>query len=189
MTTQLARRAFSRAEYHRMAQVGILPPDDRVELIEGEVVEMSPIGSRHAACVARINAMFSRKLAKRAIVWVQNPLALGMRTEVQPDVALLRRRDDFFATQHPGPKDVLLVVEVSETSVAPDRSIKVPLYASRGVREVWLVDLKAASIEVFRQPALRQYRHCSRVGRGERLAPSAFPRSALSVSEMLGSAD
>ena len=185
MAVQLLRRCFTVEEYHRMGQFGILSEDDRVELIEGEIVEMTPIGSRHAACVARLTALFSR-VQPRGIVWVQNPIRLGQRSEPQPDLALLRPRPDFYDEAHPGTADVLLVVEVAETSGNVDRKVKVPLYARAGVPEVWLVDLGGECIEVYRNPGSQGYQEVRRVQRGERLAPHALPDLDLAVADVLG---
>jgi len=186
MAVQLLRRCFTVDEYHRMAQVGILSEDDRVELIEGEIVETAPIGSRHAACVDRVAQLFFERAARRAIVRVQNPIRLGKHSEPQPDLVLLRPRPDFYAQGHPGPEDVLLVVEVAETSAEYDRTIKLPLYARSGIPEVWLVDLAAAAVEVHRRPTPEGYQEVQRVRRGERLAPHTFPDLDLVVAEVLG---
>ncbi len=186
MSVRLLRRSFTVEEYHRMAQVGILSEEDRVELIEGEIVEMTPIGSKHAACVNRLTRLFSDRVGGRAIVSVQNPLRLGQRSEPQPDLALLRPRADFYAQAHPGPEDVLLVVEVAETSGTVDREMKLPLYARGGVPEVWLVDLGGEGIEIYRSPGPQGYQEVRRVRRGEHLAPGAFPDLDLAVAEILG---
>ncbi len=169
-----------------MGEAGILGIDDRVELIEGEIVRMSPIGSRHAACVRRLTALFSRRFGTRAGVSVQNPVQLGRRSEVQPDVAVLRPRADAYAQQHPGAADILLIVEVTDSSAGYDRGFKIPLYARAGVPEVWLVDLPQATIETYRSPALRAYRQHDVRGRSERVAPHAFPRTTFRVSEITG---
>ena len=113
MSVQTARRLFNTEEYHRMAAAGILCEDDRVELLQGEIVEMSPIGSRHVACVNRLTQRFSTLLGKRAIVSVQNPVLLGEFSEPEPDLALLRWRDDFYGEALPRAEDVLLLVEVA----------------------------------------------------------------------------
>jgi Uma2 family endonuclease len=153
MAVQALRRLFTADEYHRMTQAGILSEDDRVELIEGEIVQMSPIGSRHARCVRLLNRIFSKGVGDRAIVDVQNPIRLGERLEPQPDVALLRPRPDFYAGVHPGPEDVLLIAEVMERSAAFDREVKAPLYARSGIPEVWWVDLEEEVVEVYREPS------------------------------------
>ena len=169
-----------------MARAGILREDDRVELLDGEILEMTPISSRHAACVNRLTQLFSDQVKKRVIVSVQNPLRLGERSEPQPDLALLRARADFYARTHPGPEDVLLVVEVAETSGPLDREIKVPFYARAGVPAVWLVDLAEDCIEVSQRPTAQGYQEVRRVGRGERLTPHPFPDIELAAEEILG---
>ncbi len=181
----VVRRKFTVEEYHRLAKAGILGEDDRVELIDGEILEMSPIGARHAACVDRMNRTFS-SLSDRAIVRVQNPVRLGDLAEPQPDLALLRPQADFYAAGHPGPEDVLLVVEVAETSSDYDRQVKVPLYARWGIREVWLVDLEQDRIEVYRAPSPEGYREMVVVERGGRLGPVAFPDLELGAEDVLG---
>jgi hypothetical protein len=185
MGVQVQRRLFTVEEYHRMAEAGILSEDDRVELIEGELVAMSPIGSRHAACVARLTALLF-PVEGRGILWVQNPIRLGARSEPQPDVALLRYRPDFYASAHPGPEDVLLVVEVAETSADADRSLKIPLYARYGIPEAWLVDLLEERIEIYRHPTPQGYRSLHIAHRGETVSPTALPDLELSVDEILG---
>jgi Uma2 family endonuclease len=179
------RRKFTVDEYHRMAEAGILGEDDRVELIDGEIVQVSPIGSTHAACVARLNMLLS-PLQARGIVWVQNPIRLGDYAEPEPDVAVLRPRGDFYAGAHPGPQDVLLIVEVAETSADRDRAVKVPLYARWGIREVWLVDLERSRIEVYRSPSPRGYQDTRVAGRGEQLSPAALPDFSVSSDDVLG---
>jgi Uma2 family endonuclease len=185
MGVQVQRRLFTVEEYHRMAEAGILSEDDRVELIEGELVTMSPIGSRHAACVARLTALLF-PVEGRGILWVQNPIRLGARSEPQPDVTLLRYRPDFYASAHPGPEDVLLVVEVAETSADADRSLKIPLYARCGIPEAWLVDLLEERIEIYRHPTPQGYRSLHIAHRGETVSPTALPDLELSVDEILG---
>jgi Uma2 family endonuclease len=185
MGVQVQRRLFTVEEYHRMAEAGILSEDDRVELIEGELVTMSPIGSRHAACVARLTALLF-PVEGRGILWVQNPIRLGARSEPQPDVTLLRYRPDFYASAHPGPEDVLLVVEVAETSADADRSLKIPLYARYGIPEAWLVDLLEERIEIYRHPTPQGYRSLHIAHRGETVSPTALPDLELSVDEILG---
>lgn len=185
MLVQVVARRFSADEYHRMAEARILREDDRVELLDGEVVEMAPIGSRHAACVTRLNATLSRRLAGRALVNVQNPIRLGEHSEPQPDIALLRTRADFYAHAHPTPEDVLLVVEVAETSEEYDREVKVPLYARWGIPEVWLVDLANQTIEVYRGASPTGYLDVRSIGSGQPLVPQAFPDLRLTVEDVL----
>ncbi len=141
---------FTVAEYHQMAVGGVFTEDDRVELIAGEVLEMTPIGARHAGCVNRLTRLLVGVLGDRAVVSVQNPLPLGDWSEPQPDVTVLRPRADFYAGGHPQPADVLLVIEVADTTGAYDREVKAPLYLTAGIPEVWVVDLPGDALEVFR---------------------------------------
>jgi len=186
MSLPLARRRFTVEDYHRMGEAGILSEDDRVELIEGEIVEMTPVGSRHAGCVNRLVRLFHRTVGDRALVSVQNPVRLGQHSEPQPDVALLKPRADFYAASHPGPGEVLLLVEVVESSAHYDREVKVPLYARAGIQEVWLVDLTKGCVEVHRNPAGASYAEVLRLRRGDRLAPAAFPDAVAAVEDVLG---
>ena len=186
MAVQLLRRRFTVEEYHRMAQAGVFTEDDRVELIEGEIVDMTPIGSLHAACVRRLDHLFSSRLGQQVLVSVQNPLRLGPDSEPQPDLALLRPRADFYAQAHPGPEDVLLVVEVAETSAEYDRTVKLPLYARSGIREAWLVDLATGSVEVSSNPSPEGYQRVRSIRRGDRLTLEAFPGLELAGDDLLG---
>lgn len=187
MAVMLKRYRFTVDEYDRMAAAGVLTQCDRVELLDGEIVEMSPIGDRHASVVARISSVFSARLGARSIVWGQNPVGLrAVRSVPQPDVVLLRARGDFYARGRPGPDDVLLLVEVMDTTAARDRGVKLPLYARAGVREVWLADLSADALEVYRRPAATGYRDARVLRRGERITPQAFPDLTLTVDELLG---
>lgn len=186
MAVSLARRRFTVEDYHRMARAGVLTEDDRVELLEGEIIEMAPIGSRHAAVVDRFTRSFAQNVGRRAIVRVQGPVRLGEHSEPQPDLAILRPRADFYAHAHPGPEDILLLVEVAEATADYDRKVKVPLYARAGIPEVWLVDLLADQIEVCRGPSPEGYRETRVVRRGEAVMPQALPGVSLSVDEVLG---
>ena len=186
MAAQLLRRRFTVLEYHQMGQVGILGEDDRLELLEGEIVEMAPIGSRHQAVVDRLTRLFSNQSEDVALVRVQGPVRLGEETEPQPDLLLLAPRSDFYASAHPGPDDVLLLVEVSDTSTEYDREVKLPLYARYGIAEVWLVSLEAGAIEVYRSPTNQGYQEVSQTGRNQRVSPVAFPQLELAVSEIIG---
>lgn len=187
MAVTLRRRRFALDEYHRMGQTGILGEDDRVELIEGEIVEMSPIGSRHAATVARIHHVFSSRLGDRAVFRVQNPLLLARhQSELQPDVVGLVPRADFYASALPGPADVRLLIEVADASLAYDRRTKFPLYARAGVAEAWLADLEAGRVELHRGATATGYREVVLPGPDERYAPTAFPDVAVTIRDLLG---
>lgn len=148
----LQRHRLSVADYYRMAEAGILGEDDRCELIEGEIIDMAPIGSRHASTVKRLLRHFERTVGNSAIVSIQDPIRLDARNEPQPDLALLRHRDDFYQQAHPTPGDVLLIVEVADASLRYDREVKLPLYARFGIPEVWIVDLQSSRVEIFRGP-------------------------------------
>lgn len=141
MALPLTRHRFTVAEFHQMADAGIFTEDHRVELLDGEIVDMSPIGHRHAACVDRLNRLFVIRVGDAAQVRIQNPIVLDDYSEPEPDVALIRPRPDFYESAHPTPGEVFLVVEVADATYETDRRIKIPLYAQSGIREVWLVDL------------------------------------------------
>jgi Uma2 family endonuclease len=183
----VVRRKFTVDEYHRLPQTGILREDDRVELIEGEIVEMSPIGARHAGTVKRLlDRLIPLQVARKAVLGVQDPIRLGKHSEPQPDIVLLCPRADFYTSAHPGPQDVLLVVEVAETSADYDRQLKLPVYARAGIPEVWLVDLAQEHVELYRAPSPDGYREVRVLPRGERVAPAAFPDLELPTEDLLG---
>ena len=186
MSVQLLRRKFTVTQYHQMVEAGILTEDDRVELIKGEIIEMTPIGRRHAACVARLAQLLSIRLGQRAIIWPQNPIELDDTSEPQPDVTLLQARPDFYESGHPQPQDILLLIEVADTTVESDRQIKIPLYAENGIIEVWLVDINQQCIEVYREPSPNGYQNIQRFVRGESLSILAFPEIIFTVDEVLG---
>jgi Uma2 family endonuclease len=169
-----------------MAEVGILTRDDRVALIDGEIVEMSPIGAPHARCVMFLTEAFVRHLAGRAVVSAQSSLRLGEHLEPQPDLILLRPPLAQCGRRIPRPEDALLVVEVADTSQHRDRMITLPRYAAAGVPEVWLVDLEGGSVEVYRTPSPEGYRSSRRLGRGGDLSPAAFSDAVLAVDDILG---
>jgi Uma2 family endonuclease len=183
----LKTHRFTVDEYHRMGEAGIFSEDDRVELLAGEIVEMSPIGPLHAGTVGRLTALFSSQLGTEVLVWVQNPLLLRPEdSESQPDVALLRSRPDFYTHSHPEAQDVYLVIEVADTSVVADREVKLPIYAKAGVPEAWLLDVATQHLEVHRHPTPDGYQDVRSLQRGEAVAPQAFPQLVLSVDALLG---
>ncbi len=180
------RRRFNVVEYYRMADAGILDEDDRVELIRGEIIEMPPIGVGHASVVDRANRLFVFTFRDSVVVRIQNPLRISARDEPVPDLMLLKPRTDFYRERHPMPEDVLLLVEVSDTTLSYDRDKKLPLYAMAGVPEVWIVDLKAQVVRVFLHPVEGHYRDTRTAGHGDHLAPLAFPDMHLAVNDILG---
>ncbi len=181
------RRRFTVAEYHAMAKAGILTEKDRVELLDGDIIVMPPIGDWHAATVKRLNNAMLPPLQGRAIVSVQDPTRLDNNSEPQPDVMLLRWRDDFYEGGHPGPADVLLLIEVSDTTIDYDRNQKLPRYARAGVPEVWINNRGNRRIEAYTEPAGDEYTTVRYAGPGESIAPQAFPDTALQVDRIIGS--
>ncbi|MBI3974311.1 MAG: Uma2 family endonuclease [Chloroflexi bacterium] len=183
------RWRFTVDEYHRMAEAGILTEDDRVELIDGEIVRMSPIGDPHIASVNRCNRTLSRAVGDRALVSIQNPINLDPYNEPEPDVALLRPRADDYARGKPGPADILLVIEVADTTLDYDRKTKLPRYGVAGIREAWLLDLQGDALDVHREPRDDGYALVRRYRRGEWVRPAAFPDVELAVEDLLPPAD
>ena len=186
MSVQVVKRSFTVAEYRRMVGAGILSETDRVELIDGEVFEMSPIGEPHAACVGRLTQIITLLLLRGAIVWVQNPIVLNNYSEPQPDVAVLKPRADFYGQAHPRPEDVWLVIEVSDTTLAYDQKVKAPLYARAGIPETWVVNLSEERIEAYTDPADGAYQTVTSYGRGAEVQSRALAALRVSVAEVLG---
>jgi Uma2 family endonuclease len=182
MAVYTSKRLFSVSEFEQMEQAGIFREDDRLELIDGEIFAMAPIGSRHAACVRRLQRLFMQELGERVLVDVQNPIVLHDRSEPLPDVILLQPRADLYASGHPRPSDVLLVVEVADTSLAYDRQIKVPAYARSEIPEVWVVDLTSALVHVYRLPSPAGYSEVTSLQGSATLAPQCFPALVFPVA-------
>jgi Uma2 family endonuclease len=181
------RKLFTTDDYHAMAESGILSPDDRVELIEGEIWQMSPIGPPHVSRVTRLDRVFQRRLEEgEAVIIVQASIHLDDHSEPQPDLALLRFRDDFYASGLPAPPDILLVIEVSDTTAHYDRRVKMNLYARHGLPEAWLCNLPRAVIEVYRDPSPEGYGEVLTLRRGDRISPLAFPDLVIEVDAILG---
>jgi Uma2 family endonuclease len=186
MAVAMQKRLFTVAEYYAMLEAGILTEDDRVELIEGEIVEMAAIGSRHASCVKRLNDLLVSNLRERALVAVQDPVHLGDISEPEPDVSVLRRRDDYYSGAHPGPAEIFLLIEVADASLLFDRKVKIPLYAASGIPEAWLIDLTQAILEVYRKPEQGTYRETVRLRAGSSVSPAAFPDQVWDVGQLIG---
>jgi Uma2 family endonuclease len=186
MSVQYKKHFFNVDEYYRMAEVGLLSQDDRVELIEGEIIEMGPIYSTHAGTVCRANAFFNRNLGDTVIVSVHNPVRLNDFSEPQPDLALLKPRKDFYSNSHPGPEDVLVVIEVADTTVNYDRNVKLPVYARAGITEAWLLVLAKGIIEVHTQPKNGKYQRVQRLKRGKTVVSFAIPGFTCKVEDLLG---
>jgi hypothetical protein len=188
MTAEAVRHRFSVEDFYRMAEAGIFTEDDRVELIEGEVVEMPPIGPLHASAVDGLARLLYGLIPGSALLRVQNPVRLEPDSEPLPDLAVLKYRPGGYSRSHPGPDDVLLVIEVADTTAAYDRGVKLPLYGRSGIQEVWLVDLTAGKVEVYREPSPDGYRLIRISAPGESLSPLALPDISIDSGDVLGPA-
>lgn len=185
----IVKHRISTDEYDRMVRAGVFERGTRIELIHGELLQMTPIGTGHQSEVDRLNDLFTSRVARRAIVRVQGPIRVGRYSEPEPDVVLLERRDDYYSKAHPDPSAILLVVEVADSSLGFDREVKAPLYGGESVREYWIVNLVASVIEVHRPAAPGPgYQRTVHI-RGQSLAPLAFPDLAFTVDELLGPPD
>jgi Uma2 family endonuclease len=183
MAVSSPRRLFTVDEYYEMARVGILKPDERVELLDGEIVPMNAIGTPHLWCVTRLNRHFSG-YPDRAVVLVQSPLRLSNRSEPEPDIVLAQL--DTPEDRHPGPQDAYLVIEVADTTLRTDLGRKRTLYARAGIPEYWIVDLQHERVEVYRDPSRGRYQTMLLAGRGDTVSPLFAPDLEISVSRILG---
>lgn len=181
--TPLLRGPFTVDDYYRMAEVGLLDSEVRTELLDGQVVELTPIGPDHATCVNRLTMFFARRVPEGVTVSVQNPVIASLRSAPQPDVALVRLAE---SPRLPGPADVLLLIEVADTSLVKDRDIKAPLYARAGIREYWLADLAGRRVTVYAEPSESGYRATRTCRDRDLLAPTALPELQLTVADVLG---
>jgi len=178
------KHRFSVEDYYRMGETGLLGPDARVELLDGEIIDMSPIGPSHGGVVSRLLRLFARMSSGRFLLTVQNPVRLDEHSEPQPNLMLLKALPDDYTTRHPGPRDVLLLIEVAGSSLAYDRGTKLPAYGRSGISEVWIVNLEDETIEVYREPHLAGYASTTLVRPGEKAYPLAFPDAAVAVAEL-----
>ena len=185
MAVMVARWRFTVDEYYRMAQVGILSERDRVELIDGEIVVMTPVGARHAACVTSATRALTRSAGEEAIVRSQAPVRLDLYYEPEPDLALLRPRNDFYASRHPAPGDILLVIEIADSSIGYDRGVKTPIYAMSGIPEYWIADLNANILWKYSLPHQGGYGRVEEYRRGQSIAPQSRPACVVSVDAFL----
>ncbi len=180
------RRPFTNAEYHALAEIGVLAPDEKVQLVAGDVIVMSPVGNRHAACVTFISDEFYiLRQTERACIRTQNPLVMPDNSEPEPDAMLLAWREDKYAFRAPRPEDVLLLVEVSLSTLRYDRYVKLSLYAAAGVPEVWIANLQDDWIDSHTEPTADGYRVTRRYGLGDTIAPRAFPDLAIPVERII----
>jgi Uma2 family endonuclease len=185
MSTERARLQFTTDHIKKMLAAGILSEDDRVELIDGDLVAMSPIGSRHASCVNTLNYLLVTSLGPKAIVSVQNSVSLNLYNLAQPDIVVLRARQDRYWERLPKPADILLVIEVSDSSARYDKSVKIPLYARFGIREAWIVNLPDRLVEVYTQPRDGAYRSSTTIRPGETVQSARLTEVAFSADELL----
>jgi Uma2 family endonuclease len=186
MAVPIERKQYSLDEYERMIETGILQEDDRVELIEGGLVDMAPLGLRHEACVRRLDLLFHERLLRKAIVSIQNSVRILPNSQPEPDVALLKWRDDLYEDARPTPQDVLLIVEVADSSLLYDRNRKRPLYAKAAIPDYWIVNLQEDVIEVFSNPHDGVYQDAHTVRRGDRINLPGDFEGTIGAEEILG---
>ena len=180
----VARRRFTVAEYHRMAEAGILHEDDRIELIHGEIIQMSPIGNPHSSTVRRLINKLTRQLDPRFTIDAQNPVQISEYSEPEPDIVVLPFRDDYYA-DGVTPADVLLIIEVSSTTLRYDQAVKLPLYAAAGIPEVWIIDVGRQQLEVHRHPREERYQSANTLSRDETVSATQFSLT-IAVKELIG---
>ncbi|MBM4440030.1 MAG: Uma2 family endonuclease [Candidatus Rokubacteria bacterium] len=185
MSMPAPRYRFTVDEWHQMIEAGMFRKGQRVELLDGEIYEMAPIGPPHQSIVDRLTHLLVTRFGDRAIVRVQGPITVDRRSEPEPDLQLLRRRDDYYSKAHPGAQQSFLVVEVADSSLDYDHA-KLRIYAATGVREVWIVDVRGDRVEVHRTPRDGVFTETRIAERGQQLACDAFPDVALSVDDILG---
>ena len=188
MAVRLKKRPLTTEQFERMIHAGILAEADRLELLDGEIVEMAPIGHRHAWYVNRVADLLYQLAGAEFLVSVQNPVELNATTRPQPDVALVRRRPDVYPHRLPRPEDIVLVVEVADTTAESDRVVNIPLYARAGIPEAWLLDIETDHVDVFRAPGPDAYREVRSVGPGEELSVLALPGLSFAARRIVGAA-
>ncbi|CCI22456.1 Uma2 family endonuclease [Microcystis aeruginosa] len=186
MSLSLITRKFTVEEYEKMATEGIIKPDEKVELIRGEIIKMSPMGTRHASIVDRLIQLLYRKFGDLILLGVQNPIRLNNNSQPEPDLSLLIPRSDFYVAAYPCPQDIYLIIEVSDSTIDYDRYTKIPLYAEANIQEVWIVNLKEECLEVYRHPLHGSYQAIQKYYRGEIIFIESFPAIEFTIAEILG---
>ncbi len=184
MGVKLARRRLKASEYYRMFEVGILTEQDKVELINGEIIEMSLSGSLHAAVIDRINFLL-QKLRDRVIIRVQNPINLSQYSMPEPDISVLKLKDDFYSRSHPAAADIYLLIEVSDSSYPYDKQVKLPAYAQAGIPEYWIVNLEKKEIEAYHTPENNTYKEMDLIALDQSIIFHAFD-AQIQVESILG---
>jgi Uma2 family endonuclease len=185
MQTEVTKKRFTVEEYYKMDEAGILTPEDRTELIDGEIIEVTKMGPRHASVLSRVTRLFVKLFNGKALLRAQLPFPINDYTEVQPDAALFKPQADYYGSAHPGAADVLLVLEIADSSLKYDRDMKLKVYAAANVPEVWIADLRGDSLLVFRDPSSRTYKTSLGFKREESISCLAFPDIRFSVQELL----
>lgn len=176
-----SRHKLEADTYFRMAEAGIFPKEDRIELVEGDLIDMAPTGHDHAAFVSGLVEAFVLACAGRATVWTQSSIWLDRYTAPEPDIAILRRRADYYASKRPGPADILLLLEVAKSSLEFDRTVKLPLYARAGIAEVWIIDVARSAIEVHTQPVMSAYAAARLFKPGDQVALTLMPEISVTL--------
>ncbi len=181
----ITRKRFTTQEYEQIIAAGVIGEDDRLELLEGEIVEMSPIGPSHSGCVLKLTEQLYKLQSPQIMVRVQDPIRLGKFSVPQPDISVVHRRSDYYTKSHPEPEDILLLIEVAESSLSYDRELKLPLYARAGIPEVWIANPLGQVIEVYRSPEGGGYRDKRQLRRGDVLTALNIPELNLTVDSIL----
>ncbi len=182
----ITRKRFTTHEYEQIIAAGVIGEDDRVELLEGEIVEMSPIGPSHSSCVVRLTRLLYKLDEPHVVIRVQDPIHLGEYSEPQPDISIVQQRKDLYSSGHPEPEDILLLIEVAESSLIYDRDVKLQIYARAGIPEVWIVALLPQTVEVFRSPGENGYSETKVFPRGDTVSALNLPQLTLTVDSILG---
>jgi Uma2 family endonuclease len=181
--SSIQRFKFSSEAYHRLSDYGLLPSSARVELLNGEIVEMSPINSPHSGTINRLQKILEKLLGKTYIIANQNPIQLGVYSEPEPDLAVLNWRDDFYFDQHPTPAEVIFLIEVADSTLEKDREIKLPIYAQANISEVWIVNLRARQVEIYTSPKGAEYQQFKIFKPGDLLEGTLVPN--LKIEQIL----
>lgn len=188
-TTRLAPthlRLITTAEYHRMAEVGILAADEQVELITGQIVQKMPKGPAHSALCKRIEKLLERQLGEQVLVRLQDPIQLDRYSEPEPDIAVVHPRDDFYADHHPGPNEVYLIIEIADTTLNRDLGTKADLYAAAGIMDYWVFNIATQQLHIFREPQPDGYQRQLILKGQQSIAPVAFPDCSVTVKVCFG---
>jgi Uma2 family endonuclease len=185
MQTEVTKKRFTVEEYYKMDEAGILPKDVHTELLDGEIIEVTRMGPRHASVVSRVSHLFVELFDRKVVIRSQLPFGIGVYSELEPDIALFRVVEDFYSSKHPGPADAILVLEIADSSLTYDRDMKLKVYAAANVPEVWIADLRGDSLLVFRDPSSRAYKTSLSFKREDSISCLAFPDIRFPVQELL----